>query len=98
MSSIQWFGDKLLEISFYLFAACPTGRYGKNCLFDCECGGSTCDPTNGECICIAGKMGDHCEQGMLYEEIHISFFYFSLVIKIETGYFNYHHMLLVHEH
>ena len=68
----------------YPFVACPTGRYGKNCLFDCECGGSTCDPTNGECICTAGKMGDHCEQGTLLKKFALNYCLLFTLIEIET--------------
>ena len=46
-----------------LFSACPRGRYGKNCRFDCKCSGSECNPQTGECICEAGKMGKKCELG-----------------------------------
>ena len=47
-------------------SACPRGSYGKSCLKECQCGGSTCEPETGDCVCQAGKMGRTCDEGKLY--------------------------------
>ena len=47
----------------FISTVCPFGRYGKNCLQECGCAGSTCDPETGDCVCEAGKMGSHCDEG-----------------------------------
>ena len=52
-----------LERLTLIVAACPKGRYGINCHFECECEGSTCNPETGDCVCKAGKHGVVCDQG-----------------------------------
>ena len=50
---------------FFSFSAvaCQNGFWGKHCKNVCNCGGATCNPVSGECMCPPGKMGHYCEQG-----------------------------------
>jgi len=44
-------------------AACPSDRYGTQCLQQCQCeNGGTCNPQTGECSCTPGWIGRLCEQ------------------------------------
>ena len=47
-----------------MFAVCPSGFYGMQCLEPCDCD-SACDPIDGHCICAPGQMGVSCDQGKL---------------------------------
>ena len=46
---------------FYL--ECPEGRFGSDCLQDCDCAESKCDSATGICICPPGKIGKNCSEG-----------------------------------
>lgn len=52
--------------------ACPSGRFGENCHLHCECGGGSCDPTTGRCLCPAGKTGASCQQGVEVDETKLN--------------------------
>ncbi len=44
--------------------ACPTNRYGPNCVKSCFCyGRSHCHPIHGNCTCEAGLTGPGCWKG-----------------------------------
>lgn len=43
---------------------CPSGTYGVECTSQCECTeGTRCRPTDGKCLCPAGRTGSKCDQG-----------------------------------
>ena len=47
----------------FLLPVCPAGRYGTQCLLQCQCeNGATCDPVGGRCNCTKGWMGQICDQ------------------------------------
>jgi len=47
---------------------CPSGYYGSNCQSQCSCNlaSSTCDPTNGNCLCSPGYSGSDCAKRRLF--------------------------------
>jgi hypothetical protein len=45
------------------FTDCPEGYYGAGCNQSCHCSGSPCDNMTGQCHCLAGMKGQHCETG-----------------------------------
>ena len=45
-----------------LCEACTSGRFGKNCMQQCDCSGSQCNPETGECVCEAGRLGPNCSR------------------------------------
>ena len=58
--------DIFYSVIIFVFISCvecKAGRYGKNCLLDCNCGGGSCHPNTGVCDCRSGKMGLQCNQG-----------------------------------
>ena len=58
--------EDIVNVYFCLllyFKACPEGRYGSQCLMQCNCeNGATCNPVNGQCNCSAGWTGQTCNQ------------------------------------
>ncbi|KRY35694.1 Multiple epidermal growth factor-like domains protein 11 [Trichinella spiralis] len=48
-----------------VFSACPVGMYGKNCEMKCQncvhSDGQNCHPDTGQCLCLPGYQGVHCE-------------------------------------
>ena len=44
---------------FYLFSACPPGKWGDDCGNECPClNGAQCDPLSGDCTCTPGWHGN----------------------------------------
>ena len=57
------------------FAACPPGKYGRDCRMTCQCRNSAeCDPVSGECICAPGWRGEGCDASEL---LSVSLFFFG---------------------
>ncbi|KAI8773328.1 tyrosine-protein kinase receptor Tie-1, partial [Biomphalaria glabrata] len=44
--------------------ACDQGMYGQNCSFRCHshCLNGTCNYVDGSCVCVAGYLGDACDE------------------------------------
>lgn len=43
--------------------ACLTGKFGRNCSEDCQCGNHKCDPKTGKCLCPTSTTGVGCTKG-----------------------------------
>lgn len=48
----------------FVITVCGDGYWGSRCSNVCNCGGATCNPVTGVCMCPPGKIGHHCEQGI----------------------------------
>ena len=48
---------------FVCVSDCPQGRFGEGCVQACACTGAPCDRVTGQCQCLAGTRGAHCEHG-----------------------------------
>ena len=51
----------ILEINFP-FQRAHGASHGKNCMFECHCSGSSCNPETGACVCQAGRHGETCDR------------------------------------
>ena len=48
----------------FLFLACDSGMYGKECSGTCNCSAQkSCDPITGNCLCPPGRSGERCDEG-----------------------------------
>lgn len=55
---------KILHNSNLYFTDCPSWKFGQKCLSNCNCQRTTtssCQNTDGTCLCIAGYQGSKCE-------------------------------------
>lgn len=62
---ITIYQDALCNCDFFFKSkACPPGFHGHRCQLACNCQGKAqCDARTGQCLCLSGYQGEHCEKG-----------------------------------
>lgn len=51
------------SVSFLFYKECPTGYFGPDCRYQCQCeNGAECENVGGACSCLPGWIGTYCEK------------------------------------
>lgn len=76
----------ILLRSAFIVARCPSGTFGRDCMFTCHCiDDADCDDTSGHCVagCAPGWSGSSCQES----KGSSVFFFISRLNTRKAGYF-----------